>query len=340
MSINKNNYEIYILGYYEGTLSKSEEHELHAFLIVNPTIKEEFDSFENLSIVPDKEVRFDLKLALKQTSDTTKIIINETNYKEYFIASIEGDLEFSQQKQLDIFLQNNPSLRAEYKLFSLSKLQPDTTIVYEDKRNLKKFILGNISINKKVNYTSIAIAASFLILFGASLFIKNNQTNDVNNNLAITNTNSKQNISKNIASIIEIPIIKHTFKAKNTQTIVPVQKNKVEKRFEDIQITAIEPKNQIQIELATNTSNNQVEIRDYYTNISNMLINDDENDASRRNRSLRNMQFNKFINPDDQIAEVQDFIYNVANKGYAKIGTFTTGVRNTYKSIEQKLAIK
>ncbi|MEI6823191.1 MAG: lipocalin/fatty-acid binding family protein [Bacteroidota bacterium] len=338
MSINKNNYEIYILDYYEGTLTMSEEHELQAFLIANPDIKEEFDSFENISIVPDKQVRFDLKLALKQTPDTSKVIINDTNYKEYFIASIEGDLDNSQQKQLEIFLQNNPTLKDEYKLFSLTKLIPDTTIVFENKKDLKKFTLGNI--NKKVNYATVAIAASFLILFGASLFIKNNQNNDVNNNLAITNTNTEQNFSKNTASIIDIPIKKHNLRVKNTVTIVPVQKKKVENRIEDIQIAAIEPKNQIQIQLAANTSNNQFETRDYYTNISGMLNNDDENDASRKNRSLRNMQFNKFINPDDQIAEVQDFIYNVANKGYAKIGTFTTGVRNTYKSIEQKLAIK
>ena len=125
MNINRNNYETYILDYFEGQLTVDEKQELQLFLLVNPDLKEEFEQFEIININPDKDVKFDLKLALKHSPDIVPVIINENNYKEYFIASFEGDLDANQQKQVDVFIQNYPKYQNEYLGFKDLKLKPD-----------------------------------------------------------------------------------------------------------------------------------------------------------------------------------------------------------------------
>ncbi len=340
MNINKKNYEIYILGHYEGTLNKKEEQELQSFLINNPELKNEFDSFENFSISPDQDVKFDLKLALKQSPVTSNEIINDTNYQEYFIASVEGDLNTKQQNQLSLFLQSHSDLLEEYTLFNLSKLKPDTSIVYENKKQLKKFILTETIFNRKTILQTASIAASFLIIVSVALFINNTKVDTTNALSENKNTPPEINTEKNLASIINIPVVKHTIKNPAYKKDVITNKKETSKR-EDIKIENLEPKDNVQIELASNFNNNEVATRAYYNNVT-AIANTyyDEENATNQKRNLKIKPVLGKFNPDEQLADVQDFFYNVANKGYARVETFTTGIKNTYRSIEQKLAFK
>ena len=66
--INKNNYEAFFLDYYEGNLTTEQVAELLLFIEQHPEHKEEFESFENISLVPEKNsfsVKSSLKISLK-----------------------------------------------------------------------------------------------------------------------------------------------------------------------------------------------------------------------------------------------------------------------------------
>ena len=46
MNINRNNYELFFIDFYDGNLTDAQKHELDLFLAENPNLKEECDSFD------------------------------------------------------------------------------------------------------------------------------------------------------------------------------------------------------------------------------------------------------------------------------------------------------
>ena len=50
MKITRDNYQAYILDYFEGTLSVQEKESLLAFLNAHPDCRKEFEEFENISL--------------------------------------------------------------------------------------------------------------------------------------------------------------------------------------------------------------------------------------------------------------------------------------------------
>ena len=69
MKIDRNNYEVYFIDYFEGNLNREEREELFQFLFLNPDLKNEFDEFEkNYSNVPEDEYKYKSELK-KQISD-------------------------------------------------------------------------------------------------------------------------------------------------------------------------------------------------------------------------------------------------------------------------------
>jgi len=167
MKINRDNYEIYFIDYWDGTLNTSLEKELMTFLENNYDLKEEFDNFENVSISPDKKIKFVEKESLKKPVIASVQSINEQNYEEYFIANIEGDLNREESLLLEEFILTNPLLEKEYQLFANTKLIADKNIVYEHKAGLKKTSV--IKFNPKYIYYPVSVAASIIILLAVYL---------------------------------------------------------------------------------------------------------------------------------------------------------------------------
>jgi hypothetical protein len=169
MKINRDNYEIYFIDYWDGTLDPALEKELMIFLENNYDLKEEFDNFENVSIVPDKKIKFAGKESLKKPVIASVQFINEQNYEEYFIANIEGDLRHEESLQLEKFILLNPVLEKEYQLFVNTKLIADKNIIYENKAGLKKTKV--VKFNPKYIYYPVSVAASFIILLAIYILL-------------------------------------------------------------------------------------------------------------------------------------------------------------------------
>lgn len=167
MKINRNNYEAYFLDYHEGTLDAGQVAELMLFLERNPQLKEEFESFEEITLEPAGVV-FSGKEELKKGENNK---IGSGNYEEYFINSIENNLSGAEQQELQSFLQANPSLNAEYELYRKTIL-PAEKIVFTGKAALKR--------GTKVRplYYYVAAAASVLLAIGLYMLLQNDRSGD------------------------------------------------------------------------------------------------------------------------------------------------------------------
>jgi hypothetical protein len=152
MKINRDNYEVWFLDYYEGQLSQEQVAQLMAFLKLHYDLKEEFDNFENILLPPAKNIVFDGKESLKKKTVIAVGDINEKNYEEFFIGKMEGDLSKEQSEQLAAFLKKNPSLKKEYDLFGKTKIAPDETIKFDSKQSLKKNVVTPFGSIDEKNY--------------------------------------------------------------------------------------------------------------------------------------------------------------------------------------------
>lgn len=111
-------------------------------------------------------------------------MINIENYEEFLCSYVDGELNEAETKALLLFLEAHPELKEELSAFESTKLQPDTTVVFENKKTLlKKEGAMLISFN---NWKTLSAAAGIALLLGFSWKIWNDD-----------NKNNTQPIVKN-----------------------------------------------------------------------------------------------------------------------------------------------
>jgi len=155
-SINRNNYESYLIDLVEGNLDAQTADELMMFLDDNPDIREEFEAFDNIILEPEP-VTFAAKSHLKQQEIVPSGSINENNYETYFIAWYENDLSADERKDIELFIKKNPFLKKEFLVFAELTLKADKSIVFTEKELLHKH-------NKPIPLFWITSAAATIIV--------------------------------------------------------------------------------------------------------------------------------------------------------------------------------
>ncbi|MCX6230250.1 MAG: hypothetical protein NTZ33_01785 [Bacteroidetes bacterium] len=345
MEINKENYEIFILDYYEGRLNQAEEQALLAFLDANPEIKAEFESFENISIAENDTIHFELKDSLKKPDTSSPLIINQTNYKNYFIAAVEADLTPAQKKQLDIFLLQHPDLNEEFHLFQLTKLTADKNIVFENKRQLKKFILFNTAINKKLIYQSLAIASSFLILISVSLYFFN-QKDIIKQSFNTAQEISKPLIKNNKPNTEPINLMAdskiNASNPVNHQTVKESVQNQpaIVRQTEVMhEIASIPVKNQLELQ----TVQIQNEVRNENLLLCKLLVLAEEQIAENvatekpQTKESRRFDIDEKLYKENPLAQVGGFLKYYAVNAFSKAEEISTFANNTYQAVDKKI---
>lgn len=169
VDINLNNYEEFIIDYFDGNLSPAKTDLLMLFLKQHPDLLDEFDSYESNMLLPE-ETSFPLKNSLKKQPLLTNN--HQSNFEQLCIAKLEGDLSPKEEDHF-IGLLKQPENQKEFKLFNLVKLVPDESIVFKYKSKLKKSALA-----KNHVYSIISIAASIIIIIGLYFTIRNNADKD------------------------------------------------------------------------------------------------------------------------------------------------------------------
>lgn len=190
MKINRNNYEVFFLDYYENSLQPGQVAELMVFLEANPDLNSEFESFDAIKILPE-EVLFNRKKTLNKQDYKSSQKINAFNYEQWMVSRLENDLSEEDILELKTFLKLNPDARLEYDLFKKTRLKPED-FFYENKSSLKKkgiYVLYRTEIN-----IAMAIAASVLVFLG--IFFSNKDQN-------LTPDSSRDNFTYKIESLEE-----------------------------------------------------------------------------------------------------------------------------------------
>jgi len=135
MNINENNYEAWLLDYFEGALDAQQVDELLLFVEEHPELGIDLeDGLDDLELVAN-DVAFTLKDDLKRNEFAG---INETNYEDFLIAEMEGVIAPEDLLALQGFIKANPALENERAVYAKLKLEASTETVFANKGSLKK----------------------------------------------------------------------------------------------------------------------------------------------------------------------------------------------------------
>lgn len=167
--ITRTNCEQFFIANAEGILSSSQKENLNFFLLQYPELKKEQELFLQCKLSAE-QISFEGKEALK------KELITKENREEYFVRSIENDLNLSEQKALNIFLSKNSEFKKEFELFAKAIL-PVEVISFENKFSLKKRERQPVFVSIFSQRTTYyAAAAAILLLVGLFFIFKNDGT--------------------------------------------------------------------------------------------------------------------------------------------------------------------
>lgn len=168
MLINRNNYELILIDYFDGKLNAVETACLMAFLEENPDIREECDLYREVHLEKCAPIEFDEKSQLKRTIIPEKDLITEFNYLQIFFEDEEGTLDGEMQDHLKSFLYNNPSLLPEYFSWRDAHLIPEE-LIFDRKAQLKKSTFFMLH-RREFSFAGMAAALALLIMAG-TLFL-------------------------------------------------------------------------------------------------------------------------------------------------------------------------
>jgi len=175
MNIDRTNYEVFFLDFFEGNLSDEQCQRLIAFLEENPDLKNEFDLFDFVGIDDTDLPVFNNKESLKKTEEIQLNEIHHQNYNDFFIAWHEGDLTEKQKNETCVFLEQNPSLKQDFEVYAALKFEAEANVTYAHKHLLKR--KTTMFVFNRYMGAAASVAAVFLIaLFAFNAFQLSNDS--------------------------------------------------------------------------------------------------------------------------------------------------------------------
>src|SRR5690606_8041894 len=236
MEINRNNYEEYFILYMDNELTAEERAVVEAFAEANPDLKSELALLLQTKL-PTEDISIPNKEDLFRYSTEKSITLH--NYEHYFILYLDQELDKTERKEVESFLNTNPSLLKEFEMLKKSKLTPET-IPFPDKQSLYKQVEEPRKVITMRWWRIAAAAVLILGFFGVGLsYLNNTDSNDNNNGTPFariekgsTSANNPQSIadaekSADVEKIAESPDINSS----STETVVTVktESNKIKR---------------------------------------------------------------------------------------------------------------
>ena len=205
-----------MIDFLEGKLGEEERRQVERFLAANPDIASEYETLkEEDKLQPDgpQMEKGDLFRSLTDVRE-----IHEGNFEEFCIAWYEGDLDKPARIRLTAFLNNHPEKKDVFELYGILKAIPNTSIVFPDKRSLKK---QQIITLRRVLY-GIAATAALLAGFIGIMHISQRE-----NGPAFTKSAShtERIIPQDSSPVSSQQVVKQT--GRNLKDMVQPQRNKM-----------------------------------------------------------------------------------------------------------------
>lgn len=159
MTINRDNYELFVIDYIDGKLNPELTSELMAFLNQNPDIANEVEGIADIKVIPTSVTMPVVKETLKRSTGLIENSISEADY--LCIAELEDDLTAQESQQLKELKKNHPEIARLSMLYSKTKLVANTAEIFPGKASLKHArITPTLS---RIAYATASIAAVLLV---------------------------------------------------------------------------------------------------------------------------------------------------------------------------------
>ena len=155
MKITRDNYEIYMIDFFDNNLSKEQAAEMKRFLEANPDIKEEAEGITNTS-VEDEPVQFPHKNKLKAIAQEDDFDMAHIDY--LCVADLEGDISDKEKSELTKITAQDENLLDDLVLYGKTRLQADENIVFSNKEQLKEISKTETEELERFDYLAIALA--------------------------------------------------------------------------------------------------------------------------------------------------------------------------------------
>ncbi len=160
MTINRNNFEAYLLDYLEGNLDPLLTADLMAFLAENPEFEKYIPDYDTRISLSDTQFYNQKSQLKKDFPDLPEVTAG--NFDEFCVAACEGLLVENDLTRLSEYVTLHPERQRDLELYRKTKLQPDMAIQYTGKNRLKK---KQGSAKLRYLYYAMGIAASISLLF-------------------------------------------------------------------------------------------------------------------------------------------------------------------------------
>ncbi|WP_127128304.1 hypothetical protein [Pseudoflavitalea rhizosphaerae] len=166
MNITRQNYEEWLLLYVDNELSLAERIIVDDFLAANPDLQQELEMLQQSTFRPDEEIVFPGKEILLKTNN--EFVITPANCDQYFVLYADDELSNQQKASVEEFVYHHPQFQATFELIQQTKLTPDQSIVFPDKK-----LLYRSENNRRVimmRWYRMAAAAVLVLLIGGVSF--------------------------------------------------------------------------------------------------------------------------------------------------------------------------
>lgn len=209
MNINRNNYEEYFLLFVDDELKADERSAVENFAKQNPDLAIELEMLQQAILAKD-QVQFHQKELLFKNENT----ISLDNYEEYFLLSVDNELDEEQKNEVEKFVLQHPQLQDEFTTLQQTKLEPENIAFIGREQLLKKEKERRIL---PVSFMKMSIAAAVIGLIAFTwMYISGNNSD---NGIALSN-----NLSKEAPE--EVATEKLDTKPVTEQAVAPLQKEK------------------------------------------------------------------------------------------------------------------
>lgn len=154
LQIDSDNVEELIIAYVEKQLSESERTQLEQFIAGNVEYKTLLETYNKTVLSAEEEIVFDQKDALRKGA----VLVTADNAEHYVISASEGLLNREEMAALSAFVNTHPAYRKLVEQYAQTRLQPDLSVVYDDKAALKRKDRGAlIWWNSGLRYAAILV---------------------------------------------------------------------------------------------------------------------------------------------------------------------------------------